>query len=109
MTGGVGTALGEANADCLHRPGAAQTNVEVRRQTIEAIRESTGQTPFVIVDYPQKVAAEPSSPGLMSIEKNRNGVDQLDLEFRKHFENNRFDTDGGRVAEELVDERIFLE
>jgi hypothetical protein len=35
--------------------------------------------------------------------------DQLDLEFRKHFEHNRFDTDGGRVAEELVDERINLE
>jgi|GEM_PF-2661678 len=79
------------------------------RLTIEAIRESTGQTPFVIVDYPQKVAAAPPSPGPMSIEKNRNGVDQLDLEFRKHFEHNRFDTDGGRVAEELVDERINLE
>ena len=45
----------------------------------------------------------------MSIEKNRNGVDQVDLEFRKRFEHNRSDTDGGRVQEELVDERIFLE
>ncbi len=187
----------------LHRSSGAETNVEVMRRTIEAIRESTGQTPFVIVDYLQKVAAEPPTVGrrqtaqlseedriteaveglkdmaldlavsvlalvavdksglaakrtriqdlrgssalaheadvvlilnnkfdvvarhhlmfntanaeqfhhwvVMSIEKNRNGVDQLDLEFRKHFENNRFDTDGGRVAEELVDDRINLQ
>jgi len=46
---------------------------------------------------------------VMSIEKNRNGVDNVDLEFRKRFENCRFDTDGGRVEEELVDDRIFRE
>ena len=46
---------------------------------------------------------------VMSIEKNRNGVDNVDLEFRKRFENSRFDTDGGRVEEELVDDRIFRE
>jgi len=174
------------------------------RLTVEAIREHTGQTPFVVVDYLQKVhAAAPSTDrhqsahlseedritevveglkdmaldlavsvlaivavdksGLavatrtrtqdlrgssalaheadivlilnskfdvvarhhlmfnmanaeqfhhwvvMSIEKNRNGVDNVDLEFRKRFEHNRFDTDGGRVQEELVDDRIFVE
>ncbi len=187
----------------LHRSSGADTTVEAMRLTIEAVRESTGQMPFVIVDYLQKVAAEAPSlerrqtaqlsdedritevveglkdmaldlavsvlalvavdkSGLaakrtrvqdlrgssalaheadivlilnnkfdivarhhlmfntanaeqfhhwvvMSIEKNRNGVDQLDLEFRKRFENNRFDRNGGRVAEELVDDRIFLE
>lgn len=46
---------------------------------------------------------------VMSIEKNRSGVDNVDLEFRKRFEHNRFDTDGGRVEEELVDDRIFRE
>ena len=188
----------------LHRSSGAQTDVDVMRSTIEAIRERTGRTPFVIVDYLQKVkAAAPAGDrhrsvqlaeedritvvveglkdmsldlavvvlalvavdksGLaaasrtrvrdlrgssalaheadivlilnhkfdvvarhhlmfntgnaeqfhhwvvMSIEKNRNGVDGVDLEFRKRFENSRFDTDGGRVEEELVDDRIFRE
>jgi len=188
----------------LHRSSGAETDVESLRATIETIRDDSGQTPFVVVDYLQKVHAGtgPSDrrqsarlseddritrvveglkdmalelsvavlalvavdkSGLaagsrtrvqdlrgssalaheadvvlilnnkfdvvarhhlmyntanaehfrqwvvMSIEKNRNGVDNLDLEFRKRFEHSRFDTDGGRVAEELVDDRIFVE
>ena len=54
-------------------------------------------------------AAQFQSWVVMSIEKNRNGVDNVDLEFRKHFEHNRFEPDGGRVQEELVDDRIFVE
>ncbi len=46
---------------------------------------------------------------VMSIEKNRSGANNVDLEFRKRFEQSRFDTDGGRVEEELVDDRIFVE
>jgi replicative DNA helicase len=46
---------------------------------------------------------------VMSIEKNRSGADGVDVEFRKRFEQSRFDTDGGRVQEELVDDRIFVE
>jgi len=188
----------------LHRSSGVQTDVDVMGSIVEAIRERTGRTPFVIVDYLQKVkAASPSGErrrsvqlseedritvvveglkdmsldlsvavlalvavdksGLaaasrtrvrdlrgssalaheadivlilnnkfdvvarhhlmfntanadqyhqwvvMSIEKNRNGIDNVDLEFRKRFENCRFDTDGGRVQEELVDDRIFRE
>ena len=188
----------------LHRSSGAETNIEVMRSTVEAIRERTGQTPFVVVDYLQKVQAAAPSPDrrqsalfseedritevveglkdmsldlnvavlalvavdksglaaatrtrthdlrgssslaheadivlilnnkfdvvarhhlmfntanaadyhswvVMSIEKNRSGVDNVDLEFRKRFEHNRFQTDGGRVEEELVDDRIFRE
>jgi replicative DNA helicase len=46
---------------------------------------------------------------VVSIEKNRNGRAGLDLEFRKHFEQNRFDPVGGLVREQLVDERLVLE
>src|SRR5664280_2553896 len=46
---------------------------------------------------------------VMSIEKNRNGVDDIDLEFRKRFEHFRFDPGGGRVEEELIDGRIYVE
>jgi len=46
---------------------------------------------------------------VLSIEKNRNGVDKVDLEFQKAFKQGRFDPEGGRVEEELVDERIFVE
>jgi len=188
----------------LHRSSGAHTDVEVMRSTIESIRDRTGKTPFVVVDYLQKVKAAAllgdrrrsvqlseedritvvveglkdmaldlsvavfalvavDKSGLaaasrtrvrdlrgssalaheadivlilnhkfdvvarhhlmfntgaaeqfhhwvvMSIEKNRSGVDSVDLEFRKRFENSRFDTDGGRVEEELVDDRIFRE
>lgn len=46
---------------------------------------------------------------VMSIEKNRNGVDRVNLEFQKAFKQGRFDPEGGRVEEELVDDRIFVE
>ena len=181
----------------LHRSSGSDTDVEAMRQVIETIREDTGQTPFVVVDYLQKVhfagspplseddrvtvvveglkdlALELSVPVLaivaadksglatgkrmrvhdlrgssalayepdivliindkydvvarhhliydvanadrfrgwvvMTIEKNRNGVDKVDLEFRKRFDQGRFDTGGGYVTEQLIDERIFVE
>jgi replicative DNA helicase len=189
----------------LHRSSGAETNVEAMSGVIESIREGTGQTPFVVVDYLQKVhsSAPPASDrrktsrlseedrttevveglkdmsldlnvavlalvavdksGLeeavktrlqdlrgssalaheadvvlllnnkfdmvarhhlmyntvnaeqfhhwvvMSIAKNRSGADSVDLEFRKRFEHSRFDTDGGRVQEALIDDRIFVE
>jgi len=188
----------------LHRSSGAETNVEAIRCVIESIRAGTGQTPFVVVDYLQKVHAAAPSAGLrqsdhlseqdritevveglkdmaldlpvpvlalvavdrsglavatrtrvqdlrgssalaheadvvlilnnkfdvvarhhlmynagnaeqfhhwlvMSIEKNRNGVDSVDLEFRKHFEHFRFDANGRRVEEELIDGRIYVE
>ena len=46
---------------------------------------------------------------ILSIEKNRNGVDKVDLEFEKQFAQGRFNPNGGRVEEELVDDRIFVE
>jgi replicative DNA helicase len=46
---------------------------------------------------------------VMSIEKNRNGVDHLELEFQKRFEQGRFQPEGRVVEEQLVEERIFRE
>ena len=46
---------------------------------------------------------------VMTIEKNRSGLDKIDLEFQKHFEQGRFDTAGRVVTEQLVDERVFVE
>ena len=46
---------------------------------------------------------------ILSIEKNRNGIDKVDLEFEKQFAQGRFDPNGGRVEEELLDDRIFVE
>lgn len=46
---------------------------------------------------------------VMTIEKNRSGLDKIDLEFLKHFEQGRFDTKGQVVSEQLVDERVFVE
>ncbi len=46
---------------------------------------------------------------VVTIEKNRAGLDRIDLEFRKRFELGRFDPAGNPVAEQLVDERVFVE
>lgn len=46
---------------------------------------------------------------VVSIEKNRTGLDRIDLQFRKRFEQGRFETHGEPVAEQLVDERVFVD
>jgi replicative DNA helicase len=46
---------------------------------------------------------------VMTIEKNRSGLDKIDLEFEKHFAQGRFQTKGQVVSEQLVDERVFVE
>jgi replicative DNA helicase len=46
---------------------------------------------------------------VLTVEKNRNGVTGVDMEFRKLFDQCRFDTNGRKVVEQLVDERIFVE
>ncbi|HET7328889.1 MAG TPA: DnaB-like helicase C-terminal domain-containing protein [Nocardioidaceae bacterium] len=46
---------------------------------------------------------------VITIEKNRSGQDKIDLEFRKRFEQGRFDTGGQQVGEQLVDDRVFVE
>jgi replicative DNA helicase len=181
----------------LHRSNGSDTDVDAMRSVIETILEDTGQMPFVVVDYLQKVhvparaglsedeqvtlvvealkdlALELSLPVLaivaadksglaagkrmrvqdlrgssalayepdvvlilndkydlvarhhliydvanadrfrgwviMTIEKNRTGVDTVDLEFRKRFSQGRFEPGGGYVAEQLLDERIFVD
>jgi replicative DNA helicase len=46
---------------------------------------------------------------VMTIEKNRSGLDKIDLEFQKHFEQGRFETKGNVVSEQRVDERVFVD
>jgi replicative DNA helicase len=46
---------------------------------------------------------------VLSVEKNRNGRDGVDLEFRKRFDQSRYEEDGQLVAEKLVDERLYVE
>ena len=46
---------------------------------------------------------------VLTIEKNRNGQAGADLEFFKRFEQGRFDPEGRIVAEQLTDERVFVE
>lgn len=46
---------------------------------------------------------------VVSIEKNRSGLDKIDLQFRKRFEQSRFDTEGEAVGEQLVDDRVYID
>ena len=44
---------------------------------------------------------------IVSVEKNRGGQDQVDLEFEKHFEFSCFDPNGRTVQEKLIEERLY--
>jgi replicative DNA helicase len=46
---------------------------------------------------------------VLTIEKNRSGLDKIDMEFRTRFDHGRFEQDGGLVKEQLIDERVFTE
>ena len=46
---------------------------------------------------------------VLSIDKNRSGLDKIDLEFQKRFEQGRFERVGQPVQEQLVDARVFVE
>lgn len=46
---------------------------------------------------------------VVSLEKNRGGRDLIDLEFQKRFEYCCLNPEGGVVAEQLIDERVFTE
>jgi replicative DNA helicase len=44
---------------------------------------------------------------VVSVEKNRGGMDNVDLEFEKHFEFSCFDPSGRTVQEKLIEERLY--
>ena len=44
---------------------------------------------------------------IVSVEKNRSGADNLDIEFQKHFEFSCFDPTGRPVQEKLIEERLY--
>jgi replicative DNA helicase len=46
---------------------------------------------------------------VLTIEKNRSGLDKIDMEFRTRFDHGRFEQDGRLVKEQLIDERVFTE
>ena len=46
---------------------------------------------------------------VLTIEKNRGGIDKVELEFMKRFEQGRFEREGRVVQEQLIEERIFVD
>ncbi len=46
---------------------------------------------------------------VVSVEKNRGGMDAVDIEFEKHFEFACFDPSGRTVQEKLIEERLYNE
>ncbi len=46
---------------------------------------------------------------ILSVEKNRGGQDNVDLEYEKHFEFSCFDPNGRTVQEKLIEERLYNE
>jgi replicative DNA helicase len=46
---------------------------------------------------------------VLSVEKNRSGLDRIDLQLRKRFDQARYETDASAVDEQLLDDRVFTE
>ncbi|WP_198652197.1 DnaB-like helicase C-terminal domain-containing protein [Nocardioides allogilvus] len=46
---------------------------------------------------------------ILGIEKNRFGRDGIELEYKKRFDQGRFEPEGRTVTEQLIDDRVFLE
>jgi replicative DNA helicase len=46
---------------------------------------------------------------IVSVEKNRAGQDNVELEYEKHFEHSCFDPTGRQVQEKLIEERLYTE
>jgi replicative DNA helicase len=46
---------------------------------------------------------------VVSVEKNRSGQDNIELEYEKHFEYSCFDPTGRQVQEKLIEERLYTE
>src|ERR687885_1194349 len=46
---------------------------------------------------------------VLSVEKNRSGLDRIDLQLRKRFEQARYETEAQAVEEQLIDDRVFKE
>lgn len=46
---------------------------------------------------------------VLSLEKNRSGLDGIDLQLRKRFEQSRYETEAQAVGEQLLDDRIYTE
>ena len=46
---------------------------------------------------------------VLTVEKNRSGSGGAEIEFKKRFDQGRFDPDGNVVTEKLVDERVYVE
>jgi len=46
---------------------------------------------------------------VLTVEKNRSGSGGAELEFKKRFDQGRFDPNGNVVTEKLVDERVYVE
>ncbi len=46
---------------------------------------------------------------VLSVEKNRSGLDRIDLQLRKRFDQARYETEASGVDEQLLDDRVFME
>ena len=78
-----------------HRPAAEQ---QVRRRRPAPPRLQHGQRREV-----------PELGGAHASRRTATAAPAVDLEFHKRFDQSRFETPAGRVVEQLVDERVFLE
>ena len=65
-------------------------------------------TPVTVAFY-RCLYALPFLGAIALSEKNRFGPDGVDLEYRKRFEQGRFEAEGREVTEQLIDDRIFVE
>ena len=112
MKGGLGIATVDAGgaAACAarlrnyHLRGSSAINYEA--DIILILNEKYQIVAKVNIEFNPYQAQRFRDWVVISVEKNRGGQDNVDLEFEKHFEYSCFDPNGRTVQEKLIEERL---
>ncbi len=88
-----------------HLRGSSAINYEA--DIILIINEKYNIVAKVNIEFNPYQAQRFRDWAIVTIEKNRGGQDNVDLEFEKHFEFSCFDPSGRTVQEKLIEERLY--
>ena len=88
-----------------HLRGSSAINYEA--DIILIINEKYNIVAKVNIEFNQYQAQRFRDWVVISVEKNRGGQDNVDLEYEKHFEFSCFDPNGRAVQEKLIEERLY--
>ena len=102
-----GPRAGPAGARCT--TCAAPPRSPTRRTSCSCSTTSTRSWPSTTWSTTPRTRIAYRQHVVLSVEKNRSGLDRIDLQLRKRFEQARYETEMVPVDEQLLDDRVFKE